>query len=225
MKFPEPKDMAFPTEVKSDRMVLRQGKMNDKKVAEETLKAIQEAKGDQATFSPFSKTDMLKDILSFYNWQMGKWQKTGFTYMMYEKKTDEFLGYVGLHSFIKYNKTAELDYWLKPSATGHGYCTEAIKKIEKLAFKNGINRLVIKIDALNTKSTNVAQRAGYHLDGILRQDSYVPDLKVINDTLYYSKLKSEWEMQEKEKAPTLHKILKKHCVRKSPCQRTGKGSK
>lgn len=195
MNFPEPKDMNFPTKVESDRIVLKRVKTNDKKLAKETLKAIQEATGDLETFSPFCKTDTLEDIISSFNIYVDEWQTKCFTYIIYEKKTNEYLGYVGLHSFVKYNKTAEFDYWLKPKATGKGYCTEAVKALEGIAFKNDINRLIFRIDALNEKSNNVAKRLGYHLDGVLRRDSYVPDLKVINDTHFYSKLKSEWEKE------------------------------
>ena len=194
MDFPETKDMIFPDKIQSERLTLQKVMKDDEKLANEVLEAIQEAKEDQAIFCPFLKKDTLKDVMDDFNWEVEAWDNlTAFRYIIRDRKTKEFLGYIGLHSFTKWNKTVELDYWLKMNATGHGYCSEALKEIEKLAFTNGVGRLVLKIDALNKKSNQLAKRNGYHLDGVLRQDSYIFELKVINDSHFYTKLKAEWE--------------------------------
>lgn len=194
MEFPETKDMSFPDKIQSERLVLQKVKKDDEKLAKEVVKAIQEAKENQATFYPFSKKDTLKDIVDYFNWEVEAWDNFKmFRYIIRNRKTKEFLDYIGLHSFTKWNKTAELDYWLKMSATGKGYCSESLEKMEKLAFTNGVGRLVLKIDSLNKRSNQFAKRNGYHLDGVLRQDSYISDLKIINDTNFYTKLKAEWK--------------------------------
>ena len=194
MDFPETKDMIFPDQIQSERIILKKVKKDDEILAKEVLNDVQKATDDQVVFYPFSKKDSLKDIINFFNWKADAWvDKKMFRYIIYEKESGKSLGYIGLHNFVKWNKTAEIDYWLKAKATGKGYCSEALKLIEKVAFENGVGRLVLKIDALNKNSNRVAQRNGYHLDGVLRQDSYVSDLKIINDSCFYTKLKSEWE--------------------------------
>ena len=77
------------------------------------------------------------------------------------------------------------------SAQGKGYMTKAILLLEKTAFDNGFNRMEIRNDTQNIKSANVAKRAEYRLDGVMRQDRWNPYYKKIADTNVWSKLRSD----------------------------------
>ena len=50
--------------------------------------------------------------------------------------------------------------------------SEALPLIEEELFTNDFNRIVIHTDVLNYRSANVAIKAGYKLEGILRQNVY-----------------------------------------------------
>lgn len=183
----------YPRKIETERLFLKKTTLSDEKFVSEILKAIKDSVKVQKEFSPWSKTDDQESIKGYIKSSIKRW-RTGnrYLYFIFDKKTKEFFGEISLHRFVKWNKTAELGYWLKPTVTKKGYCQEAIKVMEKQAFEKGLNRLVLKVDSLNKSSNRTAQLAGYHLDGILRQDSYILDLDILNDTNYYTKLKDEW---------------------------------
>lgn len=66
---------------------------------------------------------------------------------------------------------------------------EAVSLLEKEFFEQGINRIVIKTDILNVKSANVAQRCGYILEGVLRQESFSKNEQRYRDINVFSKLR------------------------------------
>ena len=69
--------------------------------------------------------------------------------------------------------------------------------MESEAFKNGINRIIIRNDTLNTRSAHVTERCGYVLEGVMRQDCWDKYHNCLRDTNIWSKLKSEWEKEQK----------------------------
>jgi RimJ/RimL family protein N-acetyltransferase len=62
----------------------------------------------------------------------------------------------------------ETGYWLRASATGQGYATEAVAALIKLAFVNlGMRRAVVCHDPANTASAGVPRRLGFRSLGIV----------------------------------------------------------
>ena len=71
--------------------------------------------------------------------------------------------------------TATMGWWLRASATGHGYATEAVRALVELAFDYGIERVEAHTDPDNAASRALAERAGFVLEEI-RPDVHVrPD--------------------------------------------------
>ena len=64
--------------------------------------------------------------------------------------------------------------------------TEAISALESELFKFGFEKIILEIDAGNTKSENVAQRNGYKLEKRIPDDSYAKRVGKC-DTLVYAK--------------------------------------
>jgi len=118
-------------------------------------------------------------------------EQSGFAYLIRDKSTHKFCGVVDIIKVDDNAKMGEIGYWLAKSAQGKGYMTKAVMLLEKTAFENGFNRMEIRNDPQNQNSVNVAKRAGYHLDGVLRQDRWNPHYKRFADTNVWSKLKSE----------------------------------
>ena len=169
-------------------------------VSKEVYEAAQESVKSGQLWSPYTGKEDQKCFMKGLRQEDNKWKKgLLYDYMIRDKKTKKLLGFVSVHHIMMYSHSGEIGYWLRPSAVGYGYCQESIKLIEKAFFKAGLNRLVICPDSLNKKSCAVACRAGYTLDGVLRADSWAPDFNCINDTHFYTKLKSEWEKQSKMK--------------------------
>jgi RimJ/RimL family protein N-acetyltransferase len=71
---------------------------------------------------------------------------------------------------------------------GQGFVTEAVNGITAFTFKHlHANRVEIRCDAQNIRSSAVAKRCGYLLEGILRHDSLDVDGQ-LRSTLIYSKI-------------------------------------
>lgn len=105
---------------------------------------------------------------------------------------DELLGEIGLSCIDTKLKTAEIGYWLAPSARGRGIIKTLIPVIERLAFETyNMRKIDIWCDADNIASRRNAENAGYVLEGILRERKIWPD-GTIHSTAAYGKLKSEW---------------------------------
>jgi RimJ/RimL family protein N-acetyltransferase len=85
---------------------------------------------------------------------------------------------------------AELGYLTAPAARGRGVATEAVRQLTRWALEGeGLERVTLLIDAANGGSRKVAERAGYTLDGILRNAYVKPGVRT--DTYVYSCLRSE----------------------------------
>ena len=91
---------------------------------------------------------------------------------LWDKATGRFLGGSGLHRINWDIPSFEIGYWLRQTAEGHGYMTEAGRLLCSLAFKTlGAQRVIIRCEAGNARSAAVAQRLGFVQEGILRNES------------------------------------------------------
>lgn len=65
----------------------------------------------------------------------------------------------------------EIGYWCRTSLVGRGYVAEATVTLTRHAFAGlGARRVHIRMDDRNTRSAAVAERLGFPLEGVLRQD-------------------------------------------------------
>lgn len=111
---------------------------------------------------------------------------------LFKKDTGEFIGSTGLHRIDWSIPKFEIGYWLATEFEGQGYMTEAVMRLEKFAFEElGARRVEIRCDEENTKSRTVAERAGFTLEGTLKNDSMSMDGKVLRNTCIYAKIKEE----------------------------------
>jgi RimJ/RimL family protein N-acetyltransferase len=80
----------------------------------------------------------------------------------------------------------EIGYWCRTRFTGHGYTTEAVRGITAFAFEAlGARRVEIRCDSRNLPSARVAERAGFRLEGELRNNEIATD-RGLRDTLIYA---------------------------------------
>jgi RimJ/RimL family protein N-acetyltransferase len=63
----------------------------------------------------------------------------------------------------------ELGYWVRPSAEGHGYASEATRVVTCCAFETlAAKRVEILCDERNLRSRRIAERHGFVREGVLR---------------------------------------------------------
>ena len=108
----------------------------------------------------------------------------------------EIVGSIDFVRIDENQKTVEIGYWLSRDYNGRGIVTRAVRAMEKLAFDMlEMRRVEIRADVRNKKSCAVAERAGYVAEGVLRGAYILRDEST--DVAVYSKLKSEWEKENK----------------------------
>jgi RimJ/RimL family protein N-acetyltransferase len=79
------------------------------------------------------------------------------------------LGGCGLNQINRLHRFANLGYWVRTSATGHGVATDAVRQLADFAFRNtDLVRLEIVCAVGNNASQRVAERAGAVREGALR---------------------------------------------------------
>jgi RimJ/RimL family protein N-acetyltransferase len=87
----------------------------------------------------------------------------------------------------------EIGYWIRQSAEGKGYVSEAARLLTVCAFTTlGAQRLMIRCDARNTRSARVAERLGYRQEGLHRH-AHRDTSGNLTDLLYYALIPSEFE--------------------------------
>jgi [ribosomal protein S5]-alanine N-acetyltransferase len=97
----------------------------------------------------------------------------------------EVVGSIGI--FVKddvYRKSGELGYWLSEEYWGKGIMSEAVKQICKEAFERfDIVRIFAEPFSYNTGSRRVLEKAGFTLEGILKQSVCKHD-KIYDSCMY-----------------------------------------
>lgn len=106
------------------------------------------------------------------------------------KADGKIVGSIDLHNIDHADKHAEVGYFLGKDATGHGIMHHAVTDLERYGFNElGLNKITIMAATKNTPSRLVAERAGYHFDGYLRDELLLHGQYV--DCAVYSKLAEE----------------------------------
>ncbi|MDQ6833081.1 MAG: GNAT family N-acetyltransferase, partial [Chloroflexota bacterium] len=135
----------------------------------------------------------IDDAVEFVRRQSGHWSLHGHVGMAIISRADGT--YLGATGFTVRNLAVpsfEIGYWLRQSAEGHGYMSEAVRTITRFLFDAmGAERVMIRCDARNVRSKNVAERLGFPFEGTMRHDTLDPT-GVIRDTLVYAMIPEDF---------------------------------
>jgi len=97
------------------------------------------------------------------------------------------LGMISLHLFATDPGLAEVGYWLRRDARGHGAATTAVRLVAGWAFGElRIRRLNLQTAPENLASQRVAERAGFTREGLLR--AWLPTAGGRRDSVMFSLL-------------------------------------
>lgn len=110
--------------------------------------------------------------------------RADFRYHMFDA-SGRMVGSTGLHRIKWAVPRFEIGYWLRTDATGHGYASEAVRALTRVAFEQlGARRVDIRCDERNLASAAVAERCGYTLEGVLRNYTVGTDGSVRHERVY-----------------------------------------
>jgi RimJ/RimL family protein N-acetyltransferase len=88
--------------------------------------------------------------------------------------SDALLGHVILRALDSEHSCAGVGWWTAPAYRGQGVATSAVRLLSDWAFDQlGLHRLWADVEEDNFSSRRVASRAGYKVEGILRDHAFV----------------------------------------------------
>ena len=161
----------LPEIIKTERLILaKRSHEHD----EQLWQAIDESRDSMREFLFWVDNQKgIEDVIKATDMFAEDWNNDKeWAYNIFTTEDSKLNGCVGPHNIEFLNQAAEFGYWLRSSATGKGYMTEAVLAVEEELFKAGMHRLTICCDVCNKKSAHVAQRAGYVLESIAKEATY-----------------------------------------------------
>jgi ribosomal-protein-serine acetyltransferase len=177
-------------ELRGERIIVRPYRVED---AEALYDAVRESRDHLRAWLPFAdEHQSVEESRDFIIRSIAHWLlREGFPLSIWEQATGAFLGGTGIDVNDWELRSFETGYWLRASAEGHGYMTEAVKLVTDFLFGPfGAQRLEIRCDALNLRSAAVPQRLGFTQEARLRNARLAADGS-IRDTLIFSLIPSD----------------------------------
>jgi RimJ/RimL family protein N-acetyltransferase len=149
----------------TDRIVLRKFTPSDSSWIADACNRPEMARFVPALPSPYTVDDASEFIAHTESaWLDG----TGAAFAI-ESVVGDPLGAIALSPSGKDWSHAGVGYWLRVEARGRGLATEALQLVSRWAFQAlGAERLSLITDPDNISSQRVAERAGFHREGVLR---------------------------------------------------------
>jgi len=113
-------------------------------------------------------------------------------FQIYARRADgsagRLLGGTGLHRIDWAVRRFEIGYWIRPEGLGKGHISEAVRLLTTLAFDQlAARRVEIRCDPRNARSRAVAERCGFELEGVLRNNTLGVD-GTARDTAIYARI-------------------------------------
>lgn len=158
----------MPETLRTERLILRR---NSADYASEAAEAIDDSIEELRPWQSW----VLKHVgviscEAYSQWAESSWGSR-FDYQIFRAEDNHFLGQVALERFHPDVPSVEVGYWLRTSATGRGYMTEASAALVRTSFEVlHVIRIQLLCDERNTKSAAVAKRLGFTLEGVLRNE-------------------------------------------------------
>ena len=183
-------------ELRGERIIIRPYRESD---AQELFEAVAESRDHLRPWLPFA--DEHQTVEESRDWiihQAARWLlREDATVGIWEAATNRYLGGTGFHPHDWDTGYFEIGYWIRASAEGHGYVTEAVRLLANYAFDTlKANRLEICCDEQNVRSAAIPQRLGFVQEGCLRNNMTTPDGK-LRSTLVFSLIPGEWHGERK----------------------------
>lgn len=180
----------IPERIVTDRLVLRLPRRTD---APDVASAVEESQPELARWQLWAnEIPSLFAIEAHIARIRAAWELRDSHHFHIYSHADRFLGTCGLEKIDWRLRSFEIGYWIRTSAVGKGYMTEAVTALEHQVFDRCLGRcIVIKCDKLNTRSSAIPQRLGYQLDGVLRCER-LDSRDEPQDTMVWTKTRADY---------------------------------
>lgn len=180
--------LAFPERFESKRLIIRAPEWNDgAAVNEAVIESIEELRpwmpwAQAIPTMDESESNIRQSRLKFL-------ERTDLRLLLMNKETGQYVGGSGLHRIDWTTRKFEIGYWIRTSCSNQGYMTEAVDAITNFASTVlEANRIEIRCDSRNIRSAKVAERLGFTLEGVLRNE--IRDVQgLLRDTMVFAKVR------------------------------------
>lgn len=200
---PDPLLADVPERLDTPRLVLRSARPGDGAALHES---VQQSRDRLRPWMPWAQDESTPEASECVVRRMhGQFAlRQDLPYLLFERLPDGgeglHVGGSGLHRIDWRVPRFEIGYWVRSGFEGQGLVTEAVRALSRMAFDRlRAARVEIRMDANNTASRRVAERAGFTLEGTLRRDTQTPD-GTLRDTCVYSRVRGVEEAVSVEHA-------------------------
>ncbi len=181
-------------ELVGERVIVRAHRLED---FDEIWEAIQESRDQLRPWLPFADQtqEELRDWLAR---TVAKWITREMLGMaIIERESGRLAGDIGLMIRSWEIGSFEIGYWLRASAEGNGYMSEAARLVTDFAFDHlDANRVMIRCAAYTARRAAVPRRRGFTPYGLWRRDFAAPNGEVRN-TLVFSLIREDQRWPER----------------------------
>lgn len=168
---PDPILLDFPESFESERLLIRAALWHDGAAINE---AVRESIEELRPWMPWAHTiPTLEESEKNIRYSRTEFlERKDLRLLLLNKQTGQLVGSSGLHQIDWQARKFEVGYWVRTSCQQQGYITEAVHAITRFAIQElQANRIQIRCDARNIRSAKVAERCGFTLEGILRNET------------------------------------------------------
>ncbi|HLW01383.1 MAG TPA: GNAT family protein [Ktedonobacterales bacterium] len=178
------------SELRTPRVVLRPYRLED---AEALHTAIQESRAAFERWLPglVENHQTAEQSQTFIQRAQALWaQREKFHGSLWESSSGRFLGDLSVTTIDWSIPACTLGYWLRLSASGQGYVSEAVERLSTyLLTEQHMQRVAVWCESGNQASIAVAKRLGFVYEGTLRNAHQVGDR--LCDFQVYSRIPSD----------------------------------
>ena len=158
------------SEIKSANLILRKYEIAFAPLLYEA--AVESRGGEFSRWMPWCHENYaIDESRTFIEKVVENWRdEKEFGLAIFDARTEEFLGGIGLNQPSKAHKFYNLGYWIRVSKQNRGIASEATRVLARTAFTDlPINRLEILTALENIPSQKAAEKSGATREGVLRK--------------------------------------------------------
>jgi RimJ/RimL family protein N-acetyltransferase len=166
----QPLRLEIPNQIATDRLLLRGPQQGDGMVI---FPAIQQSFAELKLWMPWATNEYA--VADAEDWCLRAaarfLTRDEAAYLIFNRDDSSHIGTVSVFTKGWDIPKFEIGYWLASRATGHCFMTEAVNAVTEMTFISlQARRIEIRTDMRNTRSRRVAERVGYQLEGILKNN-------------------------------------------------------
>ncbi len=180
----EAKQAPFPDPIETDRLLLRSPRPGD---GVEVHQAIRESYADLHEWMDWASC--LPDVAEIEQRKQQAHARflagEDFQVHAYLKTTNVLVAVAALHPLHWSVPSFEIGYWGRYGYQGQGCVTETVRALTRVGLDVfQAKRIQICCDERNLRSRRVAERAGYDLEAVLKNEQRAPDGRLRNTLVF-----------------------------------------